>query len=163
MQCSKSFEEALARPDLKVLLNSDWIPLLKLILLSPRIATLLLWKVSVFSVTASLHVFSPGTVHFFLKGVLVFWKSIYSYFWSFFVSRIIIYGVTTNYRGIFMVRMILFVIFRSLTIYYSKRFGEYILSAALFIFPSKEDFVIFFLSLNLVSGDLASSTFRHIS
>ena len=42
------------RPDLKVLLNSDLIPLLKLIMLSPGISILLVWVVLVFPVTASL-------------------------------------------------------------------------------------------------------------
>ena len=71
--CNRSFDEAhgkclnLAPPDLKVLLNSDLIPVLKLIMLSPRIAVLLVWVILVFTLTAFLYDFSPGTVHFFWK------------------------------------------------------------------------------------------------
>ena len=103
--CNKSFDEAprkclnLARPDLKVLLNLNLIPLLKLIILSLRIAILLVRVVLVFSVTAFLYIFHPEQYNFSERYV-VFWKSIYDCFWSFllFVFRIMIYGITTNYR-----------------------------------------------------------------
>ena len=102
---------------------------------------------------------------FFLKDVLAFWKSICNYFWWFWllVSRMMIYGINTNYRGILMI-MVIVLSFSVVSQFNNpKRFGEYILSAALFKFLSKKDFIIFLFSLNLVSDCLASWTFRHIS
>ena len=71
------------------------------------------------------------------------------------VSTMTIYGITTNYRGINTIRWSFLPI--SVVSQFSnlERFWEYILSAALSIFISKEDFVIF-----LLSSCLASSTFR---
>ena len=109
--------------------------------------------------------FFTGNSTFCLKRVLIFWKSMCNYLWLFWllVSRIVIYGIITNYRGILMIRKIVFSL--SVVAQYKnwKRFGEYILSAAFFVFLSTEDFAIFLFSLNLVSDCLVSWAFRYIS
>ena len=123
--CNKSFDEApgkclnLARPDLKVLLNSDLVPLLKLTMLSPRIVILLVWGVLVFPVTASRYVFSPEIVHFFWK---LYWFSrnlfkTTSGLFDYSCLEYVFYGITTNYRSIVIIRLIVLVICCSFTIY----------------------------------------------
>ena len=64
-----------------------------------------------------LYTFFHPEQYIFMKGVLVFLKSVYC-FWSFwlFVFRKIIYCITTNCKTVFMIRMIVLVIFRNLTI-----------------------------------------------
>ena len=64
-----------------------------------------------------LYTFFHPEQYIFMKGVLVFLKSVYC-FWSFwlFVFRKMIYFITTNCKTVFMIRMIVVVIFRNLTI-----------------------------------------------
>ena len=64
-----------------------------------------------------LYTFFHPEKYIFMKGVLVFLKSVYC-FWSFwlFVFRKMIYFITTNCKTVFMIRMIVVVIFRNLTI-----------------------------------------------
>ena len=64
-----------------------------------------------------LYTFFHPEQYIFMKGVLVFLKSVYC-FWSFwlFVFRKMIYCITTNCKTVFMIRMIVVVIFRNLTI-----------------------------------------------
>ena len=64
-----------------------------------------------------LYTFFHPEQYIFMKGVLVFLKSVYC-FWSFwlFVFRKMIYFITTNCRTVFMIRMIVLVIFRNLKI-----------------------------------------------
>ena len=64
-----------------------------------------------------LYTFFHPEKYTFMKGVLVFLKSVYC-FWSFwlFVFRKMIYFITTNCKTVFMIRMIVVVIFRNLKI-----------------------------------------------
>ena len=129
-------------------------------MLSPRIVILLVWGVLVFPVTASRDVFSPEIVHFFWK---LYWFSRNLFkttcgLFDYSCLEYVFYGITTNYRSIVIIRLIVLVICCSFTIY--KLWTVWWVYIITFI--SKEDFAILFLSLKLASDRLASWTLRFI-